>query len=86
MFGAPLEYTVGLRRRFVTFYSSMCVVGAGLTYLALVGMLMGLPWSRYLGCKSGGVFGLLLAYGMLFPKQRVMLLLPPVENWKRARW
>jgi membrane associated rhomboid family serine protease len=27
---------------------------------------------------SGGVFGLLLAYGMLFPNQRVMLLFPPI--------
>lgn len=32
---------------------------------------------------SGGVFGLLLAYGMLFPNQRVMLLIPPVPM--RAR-
>jgi membrane associated rhomboid family serine protease len=28
---------------------------------------------------SGGVFGLLLAYGMLFPRQRLMLIIPPVE-------
>ncbi|HTL14893.1 MAG TPA: rhomboid family intramembrane serine protease, partial [Thermomonas sp.] len=32
---------------------------------------------------SGGVFGLLLAYGMLFPNQRVMLLIPPIPM--RAR-
>jgi membrane associated rhomboid family serine protease len=73
MFGAPLEYTWGTKR-FVTFYF-VCVVGAGLTFLA---------WSTLMGLAvpvlgaSGGVFGLLLAYGMLFPKQRVMLLLPPV--------
>jgi membrane associated rhomboid family serine protease len=27
---------------------------------------------------SGGVFGLLLAYGMYFPNNRVMLLFPPI--------
>jgi membrane associated rhomboid family serine protease len=32
---------------------------------------------------SGAIFGLLLAYGMLFPNQRVMLLIPPIPM--RAR-
>jgi membrane associated rhomboid family serine protease len=27
---------------------------------------------------SGGVFGLLLAFGMYFPKRRIMLLIPPI--------
>jgi membrane associated rhomboid family serine protease len=27
---------------------------------------------------SGGVFGLLLAFGMAFPQRRVMLLFPPI--------
>jgi len=27
---------------------------------------------------SGGVFGLLLAYGLYFPNNRVMLLFPPI--------
>jgi membrane associated rhomboid family serine protease len=27
---------------------------------------------------SGGVFGVLLAFGVLFPKRRVMLLFPPI--------
>ncbi|MGK9625988.1 rhomboid family intramembrane serine protease, partial [Salmonella enterica subsp. enterica] len=33
---------------------------------------------------SGGVFGLLLAYGMLFPQQRVMLLIPPIPMKART--
>ena len=73
MFGAPLEYTWGTKR-FVQFYL-VCVVGAGLTYLAWAAV-MGIS-SPVLGA-SGGVFGLLLAYGMLFPTQRVMLLFPPI--------
>ncbi|MGM0680497.1 MAG: rhomboid family intramembrane serine protease, partial [Pseudomonadota bacterium] len=33
---------------------------------------------------SGGVFGLLLAFGLTFPNERLMLLFPPVEI--SARW
>ena len=73
MFGAPLEYTWGTQR-FLTYYL-VCVVGAGLTYLGWAAVV-GIPES-VIGA-SGGVFGLLLAYGMLFPKQRVMLLFPPI--------
>lgn len=67
MFGAPLEYTWGTKR-FLTFYSA-CVIGAGLTYLGW-SAAMGFPWP-VLGA-SGGIFGLLLAYGMLFPRQMIM--------------
>ncbi|HTD28263.1 MAG TPA: rhomboid family intramembrane serine protease [Xanthomonadaceae bacterium] len=73
MFGAPLEYTWGTKR-FLQFYF-VCVVGAGLTYLAWAALMQ--ITGPVIGA-SGGVFGLLLAYGMLFPKQRVMLLFPPI--------
>ena len=82
MFGAPLEYTWG-ERRYLAYYL-VCVAGAGLCQL-LVG-----SWAVSNGADpyptigaSGGVFGLLLAYGMLFPNQRVMLLIPPIPM--RAR-
>jgi membrane associated rhomboid family serine protease len=79
MFGAALEQTWG-EKRFLTYYL-VCVVGAGLCQL-LVGALTGsnVP---VLGA-SGGVFGLLLAYGMLFPNQRVMLLFPPIPMKART--
>jgi membrane associated rhomboid family serine protease len=73
MFGAPLVYTWGTNR-FLQYYF-VCVVGAGLTYLAWAAVMH--ISSPVIGA-SGGVFGLLLAYGMLFPKQRVMLLFPPI--------
>jgi membrane associated rhomboid family serine protease len=83
MFGAPLEYTWG-ERRYATYYF-VCVVGAGLCQLA-VGY-----WTAMQGGSlyptvgaSGGIFGLLLAYGMLFPNQRVMLLIPPVPMKART--
>jgi len=78
MFGAPLEYT-WRSKRFLAYYVT-CMVGAGLCQLA-VGMWMGSD-APVIGA-SGAVFGLLLAYGMLFPNQRVMLLIPPIPM--RAR-
>ncbi len=79
MFGAPLEYTWGTKR-FLTFYF-ICVVGAGLTYLGWAAAMQ--ITSPVLGA-SGGVFGLLLAYGMLFPRQEVMLLFPPIPMTART--
>lgn len=83
MFGAPLEYTWG-DRRFLTYYL-VCVAGAGLCQLLVGSMAVSqgqLPYAT-LGA-SGGVFGLLLAYGMLFPNQRVMLLFPPIPMKART--
>jgi len=83
MFGAPLEYTWG-NRRFLTYYL-VCVAGAGLCQLGVTSWIaaQGGAVSPTLGA-SGGVFGLLLAYGMLFPNQRVMLLIPPIPMKART--
>ena len=83
MFGAPLEYTWGARR-FMTYFL-VCVVGAGLCQLAVVTWALSQGGNAYptVGA-SGGVFGLLLAYGMLFPHQRVMLLIPPIPMKART--
>ncbi len=83
MFGSPIEYHLGARR-YLLFYA-VCVIGAGLCQLALA------SWSVAQGSDiyptvgaSGGVFGLLLAYGMLFPNHRVMLLFPPIPMKART--
>jgi membrane associated rhomboid family serine protease len=83
MFGAPLEYTWG-NRRFATYYF-VCVIGAGLCQLVVASWAVGQGGAAYptIGA-SGGVFGLLLAYGMLFPNQRVMLLIPPIPMKART--
>jgi len=83
MFGAPLEYTWG-PRRFLQFFL-VCVGGAGLCQLVVSSWMMAQGTDAYgtLGA-SGGVFGLLLAYGMLFPHQRVMLLFPPIPMKART--
>jgi membrane associated rhomboid family serine protease len=83
MFGAPLEYVWG-NRRFLTYYLT-CVAGAGLCQLIVGSWAVVQGGAAYptIGA-SGGVFGLLLAYGMLFPNQRVMLLIPPIPMKART--
>jgi membrane associated rhomboid family serine protease len=72
-FGSTLEQFFGTRWYLLLYFVS--VVTAGVTQLA-VNALLGSPYPT-LGA-SGGVFGLLLAFGMYFPKQRIMLLIPPI--------
>lgn len=73
MFGVQIENTWG-SRRFAIYYT-VCVIGAALAQLAATS-LSGTPWAT-IGA-SGGVFGILLAFGMMFPEQRIMLLFPPI--------
>lgn len=82
MFGAPLEMTWG-RQRFLSYYLT-CVAGAGVVQLIVVSTgVFGGGLYPTVGA-SGGIYGLLLAYGMLFPHQRVMLLIPPIPMKART--
>jgi len=83
MFGAQVEHLWG-PRRYATYYL-VCVLGAALCQLAVGWWAMSEGGGAYptLGA-SGGIFGLLLAYGMLFPHQRVMLLIPPIPMKART--
>ncbi len=74
MFGRDLEMLMG-SKRFLTYYL-VCVVGAGLIQL-LVAYIQGGPAYPTVGA-SGGVFGILLAYGLTFPNRTVMLIFPPI--------
>ena len=73
MFGRELELMMG-PRRFLIYYMT-CVIGAGVVQLVVSG-LMGSPYPTV--GASGGVFGLLLAFGMTFPNRMIMLLFPPI--------
>jgi membrane associated rhomboid family serine protease len=79
MFGSAIEQLFG-SRYFLTYYL-VCVVSAALTHLGVTAGL-GLPPLPTVGA-SGGVFGLLLAYGLYFPRARVMLLFPPIPMQAR---
>jgi membrane associated rhomboid family serine protease len=73
MFGGALERVFG-GRRFLTLYL-MSVLAAAVTQLLVAAMSGGVYPT--VGA-SGGVFGLLLAYAIYFPRSRVMLLFPPI--------
>jgi membrane associated rhomboid family serine protease len=73
MFGRALEAYWG-GRRLVMFYL-VCVVTAALTQLAAK---RGAGVNEEVIGASGGVFGILLAFAWYFPRQRIILLFPPI--------
>jgi len=74
MFGSPIERLWG-SSRFAAFYA-FCIVGVGVIQLLL--SATGLVADRPSLGASGGVFAILLAFGMTFPNQIVVLLFPPI--------
>lgn len=82
MFGAQIEHTWGSRRLLVYYF--VCVIGAGLVQLWVVSMASSDGGIYPTVGASGGVFGILLAFGMMFPEQRLLLLFPPIPI--KAKW
>ena len=73
MFGREIELHMG-SRRFLIYYL-VCVAGAGVVQLIVAALQGGLYPT--VGA-SGGVFGILLAYGLTFPNRIVVPLFPPI--------
>jgi membrane associated rhomboid family serine protease len=73
MFGRSLEDLWG-PRRFLVYYFA-CVLAAAITQLAVSMTAHG---GGYVVGASGGIFGILLAFAMNFPRQRILLLFPPI--------
>jgi membrane associated rhomboid family serine protease len=73
MFGRDCEQVLGTRR-FLSLYVA-AVLSAALVQLA-VASASGEAYPTV--GASGGVFGVLLAFAMLFPRRRVLLLIPPI--------
>lgn len=82
MFGSQIERLWGSVR--FTFYYFFCIVGASLLQL-FVASIAAAEGAIYptIGA-SGGVFGVLLAFGFIFPNQQIMLLFPPIPM--KAKW
>lgn len=72
-FGRELEMWWGTRR-FLKFYFT-CVLSAALVQLAVTASTGSLLPT--VGA-SGGLYGLLLGFAVMFPKRRVLLLIPPI--------
>jgi membrane associated rhomboid family serine protease len=73
MFGSDLERVWG-SRRYVGYFLA-CVLSAAATQLIVAG-ITGAEYPTV--GASGGVFGLLIAYAMLFPQRMIMPLFPPI--------
>jgi len=73
MFGSALEQLWG-PRRLLQFYV-VCVLAAGAVQLLVAS---GAPVPYPTVGASGGLFGLLLGYAMMFPQRTLMLLFPPI--------
>ncbi len=80
MFGSEVERLFGAR--FYLGYYFASVVAAALTHLSVTA-LMGAPPAPMVGA-SGGVYGLLLAFGWYFPQRRIVLLFPPIPMAART--
>jgi len=73
MFGSDLERVWGARRYLI--YYLGCALAAAITQLFVAG-LSG-DYYPTVGA-SGALFGLLMAYALLFPRRVIMLLIPPI--------
>lgn len=74
MFGGELERLFGQKRYFNLYFVS--VIAAAIVQLIFSALAGGDPYPTV--GASGGVFGLLLAYGMYFPRRMLILLFPPI--------
>jgi membrane associated rhomboid family serine protease len=74
MFGPDIERLFGTRR--FTLYYFVCVIGAAVAQLLVVQSMGGVPFPTV--GASGGIFGILLAFGMAFPQRQILLLFPPI--------
>jgi len=79
MFGAELERLWG-PKRFIQFYTAS-VLTAAASQLALCAVIG--ATTPTVGA-SGGLFGLLLAFGMMFPNRIIVPLIPPIPMKART--
>jgi membrane associated rhomboid family serine protease len=80
MFGSDVERLFG--PRFYLSYYLVSVIVAALCHLGVTALL-GAPQVPMVGA-SGGIYGLLLAFGWYFPQRRVILLFPPIPMSART--
>jgi membrane associated rhomboid family serine protease len=64
-------------KRFLTFYLA-AGIGAGVIYMALEAFLNPHALGSMVGA-SGAIYGILVAFGMLFPDREISLMLPPIQ-------
>ncbi|MBD3609987.1 MAG: rhomboid family intramembrane serine protease [Gammaproteobacteria bacterium] len=82
LFGSRIEYAWG-SKAFAIYYF-VCALGAGLVQLLIASQTMSEGTIYPTVGASGGVFGLLLAFALTFPDERLMLIFPPIIL--KAKW
>jgi membrane associated rhomboid family serine protease len=73
MFGSELERVWGARR--LAIFYGVSVLAAAVAQLAVSALIGN---SAPTVGASGGLFGLLIGFAMLFPHRRIMLVIPPI--------
>jgi membrane associated rhomboid family serine protease len=75
MFGSDVERAVGPRHYLTLYFASL--LSSSATQLLVVSMMTSAGVYPTVGA-SGAIFGVLLAFGLLFPRRTIVLLIPPI--------
>jgi membrane associated rhomboid family serine protease len=75
MFGSDVERAFGPRHYLTLYFASL--LSSSVTQLLVVSMTTSSGVYPTVGA-SGAIFGILLAFGMLFPRRTIVLLIPPI--------
>src|SRR6201981_102320 len=75
MFGSDVERALGPRHYLTLYFASL--LSSSATQLAVVSMMTSTGVYPTVGA-SGAIFGILLTFGLLFPRRTIVLLIPPI--------
>jgi len=75
MFGSDVERALGPKHYLMLYFASL--LSSSVTQLIVVSMMTSTGVYPTVGA-SGAIFGILLAFGLLFPRRTIVLLIPPI--------